>query len=89
MPPFAADDEPREIARHLAAKSPNWLVLWGVYTHEFVAFPRFDAPRGTIVTAIYPDTLIGRTQEVERRLRISAKKEGGDHVQESRAKPAA
>jgi hypothetical protein len=67
MPPFAAHDEPGEIARHLEAKSSNWLVLWGVYTHQFVAFPRFDAPRGTIVTAIYPDALIDRMQGVERR----------------------
>ena len=28
-------------------------MLWGTYTHQFVAFPRFDAPR-TIVAAIYP-----------------------------------
>ena len=68
MPPFTPNDEPREIARHLEEESPNWLVLWGAYTHQFVAFPRFDAPQGTIVTAIYPDALVGRTQEVERRL---------------------
>jgi hypothetical protein len=67
MPPLAADDEPGEIARHLEAESPNWLVLWGAYTHQFVAFPRFDAPRGTIVTAIYPDALVDRMQGVERR----------------------
>jgi hypothetical protein len=67
-PPFATHDEPGEIARHLEAESPNWLVLWGVYTHQFVAFPRFDAPPGTIVTAIYPDALVGRTREAERRL---------------------
>jgi hypothetical protein len=80
MPPFAANDEPREIARHLEAKSPNWLVLWGAYTHQFVAFPRFDAPRGTIVTAIYPDALVGRTREVERRLNELTKNGGGvDH----------
>jgi len=80
MPPYAANDEPREIARHLEEESPNWLVLWGTYTHQFVAFPRFDAPRGTIVTAIYPDALVGRTQEVERRLQISAEKGDDDHA---------
>jgi len=80
MPPFDDNNELREIARHLEEESPNWLVLWGTYTHQFVAFPRFDAPRGTIVTAIYPDALVGRTQEVERRLHISAKKKGVDHA---------
>jgi hypothetical protein len=89
MPPFDDNNEPREIARHLEAKSPNWLVLWGTYTHQFIAFPRFDAPRGTIVTAIYPDALVGRTREVERRLHIAAEKGDGDHAQESRAKPVA
>jgi len=80
MPPFADNYEFREIAQHLEARSPNWLVLWGTYTHQFVAFPRFNAPRGTIVTAIYPDALVGRTREVERRLHISAKTGGGDHA---------
>ena len=80
MSPYAANDEPREIARHLEEKSPNWLVLWGMYTHQFVALPRFDAPRGTIVTAIYPDALVGRTQEVERRFHIPAEEGGGNHA---------
>jgi len=77
MPPFVPDDEPREIARHLEAKAPNWLVLWGAYTHQFVAFPRFDAPQGTIVTAIYPYALVGRTREIERRLNALTRKGGG------------
>ncbi len=31
----------------------------GAYTQQFVAFPLFDAPQGMIVTAIYPDALVG------------------------------
>ncbi len=77
MPLYAANDEPREIARQLEEESPNWLVLWGTYSHQFVAFPRFDAPRGTIVTVIYPYALFGRTQEVERRLHISVRERRG------------
>ena len=88
MTPFTPNDEPREIARRLEAESPNWLVLCGAYTHQFVAFPRFDAPQGTIVTAIYPDALVGRTREVERRLHISTEKGDGEHAQESRVRPA-
>jgi hypothetical protein len=74
MPPSADDAQFREIARNLEEMSLNWLVIWGEYTHQFVAFPRFDAPQGTIVTAIYPDALVGRMREVERTLNISTRK---------------
>jgi len=50
----------REIARQIQDKSPGWMVLWGVYTRQFIAFPLFDAPPGTIHTALYPEALTGR-----------------------------
>jgi hypothetical protein len=65
----ADDDAFGEIARQIEERSPGWLVVWGVYTRQFVAFPRFDAPRGTIVTARYADVLIGRLRKTERALR--------------------
>ena len=48
-------------------KKAHWLVVWGTYTRQFVAFPLFDAPRGTILAAGYPDALTGRMREAERR----------------------
>jgi|SRR5450755_4719167 hypothetical protein len=65
--PSADDDEFREMARGIEEKSPHWLVVWGTYTRQFVAFPLFDAPRGTILAAGYPDALTGRIREAERR----------------------
>lgn len=68
------DDELREIARGIEEKRPGWIVVWGTYTRQFVAFPLFGAPRGTILTAHYPDALVDRMQYAERKLRTSAEK---------------
>ncbi len=65
----ADGDAFREIARQIEERSPGWLVVWGVYTRQFVALPRFDAPRGTILTARYADALIDRLRKTERALR--------------------
>jgi hypothetical protein len=67
--PSADEDEFREMARNIDEKSPRWLVVWGTYTRH--AFPLFDAPRGTILTAGYPDALTGRMREAERRFQRS------------------
>jgi hypothetical protein len=69
--PVPDNDEIREIARQIDEKSQNWIVVWGIYTHQFVAFPRFEAPRGTILVAFYPDALVDRMREAERILRIT------------------
>jgi hypothetical protein len=69
-------DEFRDIARGIEEKLPDWLVLWGVYTRQFIAFPLFDAPRGTILTANYPDALVDRIRDAERRLGRSSEKGG-------------
>lgn len=75
MGPFD-DDECREIAHQIEEKSPGWLVVWGVYTRQFVAFPLFDAPRGTILTARYPDALVGRLRKTQQSL-CSSQGNGG------------
>jgi hypothetical protein len=72
----ADEDEFREIARQIEEKSPGWLVVWGVYTRQFVAFPLFDAPRGTILTARYADALMGHMRKTQRSLRDSQGTEG-------------
>jgi hypothetical protein len=54
-------------AARLESDNPLWIVLYGVYTEEFIAFPRFDAPSGmTILTAKYPLALAARMREIER-----------------------
>ena len=63
------DDDFREIARQIEQQQPGWIVIWGSYTQQFVAFPLFELPSGTIVTARYPDALTDRMRRTERRFR--------------------
>jgi len=58
--------EMRRIAKQLESDNPLWIVMFGVYSREFVAFARFDAPIGAIVTARYPGALPSRMREVEK-----------------------
>jgi hypothetical protein len=58
----------KRVAQRLESDNPLWLVMFGDYSWEFVAFPRFTAPRGTVVTAHYPAALPSRMREVERRM---------------------
>jgi len=55
----------RLLAQRLERENPSWIVLYGAYSKEFVAFPRFVAPRGTIVVARHPSTLPTRLRQIE------------------------
>ena len=58
----------REAAHAIEQQPPGWMVLYGLYSHQFVAFPLFPAPRGTILTAAYPPALITRIQQAEQQI---------------------
>jgi hypothetical protein len=62
------DEAHRETARWLEHDNPGGIVVFGVYTRQFVAFPRFPAPPRTIVATAYPAALPGRMRKVESRL---------------------
>jgi hypothetical protein len=64
-----ADDHEanRETARQLESQRPGWMVLWGVYSKQYVAFPLSAAPAGTILTARYAPALAPRMAAAERR----------------------
>ena len=68
-PASAFDDASREAAERTERENPGWIVVFGVFTKEFVCFPRFPAPAGTIVTALYPDAIPPRMRTIERALR--------------------
>ena len=55
----------RDEARRLEAENPLWIVVYGVYSKEFVCFPRFTVPGGAIVAARYPGALLSRMRRVE------------------------
>ena len=63
--PGTSDHESREIAQRIEQDNPRWIVVFGVYTRQFVGFPRFPAPPGTVVAALYPAAMPGRMRELE------------------------
>jgi hypothetical protein len=70
------DDACRAVAEDIQRQRPDWLVLWGVYSKRFVAFPLFTVRQRVVVIAHYPDALLARLDEVEERLRIHPEQEG-------------
>jgi hypothetical protein len=58
------------IAEEMESDNPLWIIVFGVYSRQFVAFPRFSAPVGTMAVASYPPALTERMRAIERTLRI-------------------
>ena len=67
--PISDHDDPRAVAERIEQENPRWLVVFGVFTKQFVGFPRFPAPAGTVVTAPNPTAISDRIKEAESRLR--------------------
>ena len=63
------NDASREAAQRTERENPGWIVVFGTFTKEFVCFPMFPAPAGTIITAHYPDAIAPRMRSIERALR--------------------
>jgi hypothetical protein len=56
------------VAERLEADNPDWMVVYGSYSREFVAFPVYpDAPDNCYCSAKDPGALDGRIRETERR----------------------
>jgi hypothetical protein len=64
----------RGIARKLENENPLWIVLFGYYSKQFIGFPRFIAPQGTIIAVSHPSAMPGRMREIERAARIGQPK---------------
>ena len=58
-------EDMRLMAQQLEHDNPSWIVLYGGYSKEFVAFPRFAAPRGTIVATTNAAALPSRLRQIE------------------------
>lgn len=63
-----ADDPPGgpQAAESLQDENPQWLVLYGSWTRELVAFALFSAPPGCFVAAKDAETLVRRMRQTER-----------------------
>jgi hypothetical protein len=68
--PAKDDDACRAVAERINKDRPQWLVLWGRYTHRFWGFPLFEMQPRMVVWAHYPDALVPRLDEAERRFRV-------------------
>jgi len=66
------EDQERQTAREVERHHPRWIVMWGCYSRLFWAFPRFEVPRGTIVSAPDPERLVVDMHRVEAEARVSA-----------------
>lgn len=60
----------RAAAEELQAQRPQWIIMYGCYTHQFVAWPKFAVTRRVIISVYYPDALIDRLDRAERAYRI-------------------
>lgn len=70
MPGNNDDNARRTTAEQINQARPQWLVLWGSFSARFWAFPLFEMQPRMLVYATYPDALIARMDEAERRYRI-------------------
>jgi hypothetical protein len=59
------DADKRELAARIEQVFPRWLVMWGAYSRQFWAYPRFRVPRGTIAHAASPDDLAGMMRAIQ------------------------
>jgi hypothetical protein len=64
------ESEYRAVAGEIQRQRPGWLVIWGVYSRRFTAYPLFPVRHRVIIVASYPQALIHRMDEAERSLRI-------------------
>jgi hypothetical protein len=60
------EDEGREHVGRLETAHPCWLVFYGAYSRQFVAYPLFGAPEGTILIDSDPGALASRMRQMER-----------------------
>jgi hypothetical protein len=55
----------RETAHRIQKANRRWMVMWGVFSREYWAYPLFSAPSGTIMHAADAEMLLSRMREVE------------------------
>jgi hypothetical protein len=71
---YMPDDQERQFAAEIEQSHPDWVVLWGCYSRLFWAFPYFQVPQGTIVSAPDRDRLLADMQSIE--LEVNAGRTG-------------
>lgn len=59
------DQKARAIAEAIERENPGWIVVFGVYSRQFVCFPRFHVPHGTVLISWSPWDVPRRMREIE------------------------
>jgi hypothetical protein len=57
--------EERRTAALLEQQNPGWMIIFGSYTRQYVAFPLFATPLGSYVSATESRELTRRMRHVE------------------------
>jgi len=72
-PPAAFPDESnyKETAKQIERQQSGWIVLWGCYTQQFVAFPLFAARPGSIAVGYRSEALISQMRHIEQGGRVT------------------
>lgn len=70
----------RGIAAEIGREHPRWLVLWGLYSREFWAYPRLPVERGTVVHAPDAEMLLAGMTEVEAMAMQRGREGGGSRM---------
>ena len=60
----------KQVATRLESDNPLWIVLFGIYSRQFVAFPRFAVPEGTVISVRHPGAMWERMRQIEHAARI-------------------
>jgi hypothetical protein len=64
---MSPEEEGREEAARISKEFPCWMVLYGAFSRQLVAFPLFPVPPGMVVVAAsYPPALTDRMQRIEK-----------------------
>jgi hypothetical protein len=63
--PARDDEDHQEEAARLDRDNPWWLIVWGTFSRQFVAFPLFHVPQGTILCCRSSLDLIRRMRQVD------------------------
>jgi hypothetical protein len=63
--PTPAGEDHQEQAARLDRDNPQWLIVWGTFSHEFVAFPLSRVPQGTILCCRSGPELVRRMRQAE------------------------
>lgn len=75
--PLRDEDSHRHAAQDLETERPGWIVLWGVYSRQYWAYPLFDVPPRTILHSTDPRALAAKMTQVELSVRVGQRPAGG------------